>query len=42
MPIKPGVRAVASGGFQVNPAALCLKLAPGSDVTEENSGGVAH
>ena len=24
-PIKPGVRAVASGGFQVNPAAVCLK-----------------
>lgn len=25
MPIKPGVRAVASGSFQVNPAAVCLK-----------------
>lgn len=24
MPIKPGVRAFASGGFQVNPAAVCL------------------
>lgn len=25
MPIKLGVRAIASGGFQVNPAAVCLK-----------------
>lgn len=42
MPIKPGARAVASGGFQVNPAAFCLKRAVGSDVTPENSGGVTH
>lgn len=25
MPIKLGVRAIASGSFQVNPAAVCLK-----------------
>lgn len=27
------MRALASGGFQVDPAALCLKLAQGGDVT---------
>lgn len=39
-PIKLGVRAVASGSFQVNPAAVCLKWARDSDVTPENSRGV--
>lgn len=42
MPITPGVKAVASGSFQVNPAAVCLKRACHSDVTPENSQGVAH
>ena len=35
-PVKRGVRAVASGSFQVNPAAVCLKSACHSDVIPEN------
>lgn len=37
-PIRASVRALASGGFQVNPAAFCLKLAQGGDVTEGGGG----